>query len=217
MQKNTILIIAVIVSLAIGAGGTYAITYNQAVALTSEKADLLTQVAILSSDKTKLQNRVNSLTEDKATLENQTSTLYIENSNLQTQITSLSTENAALDNRYHLLVEILDEMHSSNWTRIVTYNIAAGTQESESFVLDRYGLVWETVIDFTGTSMSVTYYYWYKGMRYYVTTFSRSLSTINENGPYDNLYGEIQLDIAIDYRNPNRIYLSTFIRLNSVI
>lgn len=209
MHKNTILVIAVITSLTIGAGGAYAITYNQAVTLTNEKAELLTQLATWSSEKTQLQNQVNSLTEDKKTLQNLTSTLKTEKINLQSQVSSLTSENAALEDRYHLMVEVLDEMHSSNWTRIDSYNIAVGTQESMSFILDRYSLLWETVVDFPGNSMSMTYYYWYKGMRYYVTTFSRSLSTVDE-GPHDYLYGEIQLDLAIDYRNPNRIYLSYY-------
>ena len=40
MQKNVILIIAIIASIAIGGGGVYAFTFSRVTALTNEKANL---------------------------------------------------------------------------------------------------------------------------------------------------------------------------------
>jgi outer membrane murein-binding lipoprotein Lpp len=213
MQNNVIIVIAVIVSLAIGGGGAYAITYNYITAITNEKTELQTQVAHLTSEKNQLQNKITSLTDEKTTLQTQTSTLNAEKTSLQTQVNSLTSENADLDTRYYTLAETIDAMHSSNWTQTINFNITAGKEMNQSFILDKYGIIWETVVDFSGTSLSLRYHYWYKGIRHYVTSFSKSLTTkdnpdITYYGPQDHLSITITIDISIDYRNADRIWVS---------
>jgi cell division protein FtsB len=213
MQNNVILVIAVIVSLAIGGGGAYAINYFQVTTLTNEKAGLQTQIAVLSSEKTQLQTQVASLTNEKTALQTQTATLTAEKTILQSQVNTINSEYTSLANRYDLLADSIDAIHSSNWTRTATYNITAGTLKTQYFSLDKYGIIWETVIDFSGTSVNVVYYYWYNGLRNFVTNSRQSLITENDPnmpyyGPQNYLYGTINLSISIDYRIENRIWIN---------
>jgi cell division protein FtsB len=211
MEKNVILAIAVVVSLAIGGVGGYLFTSSQVTRLINEKADWLSRVASLSSDKNQLQNQVASLTEEKTTLETQITTLDTEKTSLQTQVNSLTSENTDLTDRYNLLAETIDAIHSSGWILEDSYNITAGTLMNQTFVLDNYGIVWDTVLDFTGTTLRVSHYYWYEGIRHYVTSFSRSLLTNSTgfpyHGPQDYLYGTTKIDISLDYRNTNRLWI----------
>lgn len=215
MQKNVILAIAVIASLAVGAGGVYVFTYSQVKTLTNENVDLktqidylLSQVFVLSSENDRLQSQVDLLSSEHSTAQNQTSSLDAEKARLQEQLSSLASEYDSLEARYGLLAETVDAMHSGNYTRVVNYNLSAGAELTEFFVLDEFGIVWESVIDFSGTTMSVTNYYWYNGTRNYVTSYSRSISTNNGDGPLEELYGKIKLDVALDYRDANRIHLA---------
>ena len=168
----------------------------------------------LSSERNQLQNQVASLADEKTTLQTQISTLNDEKNDLQTQVSNLTSENANLSNSLGLLAETVDAMHSNEWMQKISYNITAGTVVTKSFVLDRYGIVWDTVVDFSGTSVRVSYYYWYKGIRHYVISSSRSF-TINNNpdvtyyGPQDYLYGTIKIDISPDWKQNayNRIWI----------
>lgn len=219
MQNNVILVIAVIVSLALGGGGAYIITSGQITTLTNEKTalqvninTLQTQVTALSSEKNQLQNQVNSITTEKTTLQNQVSTLNAEKTNLQTQVGTLSSENTDLTTKYDSLVTTIDAMHSSNWTQSVSYNITAGTVKTQSFLLDKYGIVWDAVVDFSGTYVSMGHYYWYKGERFFVGSSGMSLTSVQDFrptwGPQDFLYGTIKLDVSKDTHSSSRIWVS---------
>ena len=211
MRNNIILVIAIIASIAISGGGVYTFTLSRITALTNEKANLLKTVVPLTSERNQLQNQVTSLTDEKTTLQTQITTLNAEQTSLQTQVNSLTLENTDLVARYDLLAETIDARHSSNWTQTVTYNITAGAMMNQSYILDKYGIVWDTEIDFNGISVSVRNYFWYKGIRHYVSSYSNSLirnaSDITYYGPQDYIYGTIKVDISIDYRVTNRIWI----------
>jgi cell division protein FtsB len=220
MQNNLILVIAVIVSLALGGGGAYVILSSQVTTLTNEKAVLQTQndyllirVEDLTYDKNQLQNQIYSLTDEKMTLQTQISTLNNEKTSLQTQINSLTSNNTALANTIDSLAATIDAMHSSGLTQTATYNISAGTEKTQSFILDQFGIVWDTVVDFSGTSVNVRYYYWYQGERYYVISYSGSLTRKNDPdipyyGPQDYLYGTIKLEISPDWKDSRNIWIN---------
>ncbi len=209
MPNNVVLVIAVIVSLAIGAGGAYVYTSGQVTKLAKENDYfqkqndyLLNQVTTLSSEKNQLQNQINSLTEERTTFLTQISTLNDEKKNLQTQVNSLTSEKTDLVNSIDLLAETIDAMHSGEYVQRINYNITAGTVLTQFFVLDKYGIIWETVVDFTGTSARTVYYYWYKGIRHYVISYRSSLGDY-----YEYLYGIIQLDISPDWKGGNQIWM----------
>ncbi|MHA2304981.1 MAG: hypothetical protein ACXACU_06260 [Candidatus Hodarchaeales archaeon] len=109
------------------------------------------------------------------------------------------------------MAETIDAMHSSEWVQKASYNISAGTLMNQTFVLDKYGIVWETIVDFTGSSVRSTYYYWYNGTRNFVISFARSLLTNSSDGTYlgpqDYLYGTIKIDISPDWKGGNRIWI----------
>lgn len=214
MQNKVLIVIAAIISLVIGAGGAYVYASSQVTKLTNEKNYfkeqndyLLNQVATLSSEKTKLITQVNSLTENETTLLTRIYTLHDEKKNLQTQVSSLTSEMTALNNSIDILAETIGAMHSSDYVQKASYNITAGTVHTQFFVIDKYGLVWETVVDFTGSSVRTVYYYWYKGVRHYVISYRGSLG-----GSYDYLYGMIQLDISPDWKGGNQIWMGYNVR-----
>ena len=209
MPNNVILVTAVIVSLAIGAGGAYIYTSSEVTKLAKENDYfqkqndyLLNQVTTLSSEKNQLQNQVNSLTEERTTFLTQISSLSDENKHLLTQVSTLTSENTDLVTSIDLLAETIDAMHSGEYVQRINYNITAGTVLTQYFVLDKYGIIWETVVDFTGTSARAVYYYWYEGVRHYVISYRSTLGDY-----YEYLYETIQLDISPDWKGGSQIWM----------
>ncbi len=203
MQNNVLLVLAVIISLVIGGGGTYAINSSQLTILAKEKGDLQTeknylktQVETLSSEKNQLNNQV-------ASLKNQVSTLDAEKTSFQTQVSSLTSENAALNSSIDILADTIDAIHSLEWKQTATYNITAGTSTTKSFIIDRYGIIWDVEIEFSGTSMKIEHYYWYKEVRYFVNSYNTLLT--QSYGYQDYLTGTIKLDISAAWSSSNRI------------
>ena len=133
------------------------------------------------------------------------------------EVNELSFENAYLNNSIDYISQTLDAMHSDDFEQTVEYNTSAGTELTKYFILDRYGIIWETTIDFSGTSIRVAYYYWYKGVRNYVISFSRGLTTKNRPdityyGPQDFLYGTISLDITPDWKGGSQLWIGYYTR-----
>ena len=215
MQRNSTLVIAVIISLVVGSGGAYLFTSNQLTVLTKEKAELLVQIATVTSENNQLQNRVGSLSEDKTSLESQVSSINNDKTNLQSEIDSLTTENLYLTNSIEYIAETIDAMHSDKFEQGVEYNITAGTELTKYFIIDRYGIVWETVIDFSGTSVRVTYFYWYHGIRNYVIGFSSGLTYRNNPdltylGPQEYISGTISIDITPDWKGGTQLWIGYY-------
>jgi outer membrane murein-binding lipoprotein Lpp len=212
MQNNVIIVIAVIVGLAIGVGGTYVYTSGQVAPLQTSLNTLQTQVTTLSAEKTQLESQVTAFSAEKIQLQTQISTINSEKTSLQTQIGTLTSQNTDLANQYNSLVATIDAMHSSDWTQSVTYNITAGTDKTWTFVADKYGIIWEAVIGFSGDYVSMAHYYWYKGERFFVGSSGMSLTSVQDfrptHGYQQFLYGTIKLNVSKDANTSNRIWVS---------
>jgi len=223
MQNNVIVAVVVVICLTIGSGGAYAFTSSQVATLANEKLNLQNQintlqiqVTALSTEKTELQSQVTVLTSKKSALQSQLSILNTEKTSLKSQINTLSATNEELKSSYELLVAAINAMHSSNWAQSVNYNITAGTLKIQSFALDKYGIIWDAVIDFCGDYVSMAHYYWYKGERFFVGSSGISLTSIQDfrptHGIQEFLYGSIKLDISKDVHSSNRIWISCSIK-----
>ena len=219
MQNNVILVIAVIIGLAVGGGGVYTYTTNQISTLQTNINSLQTQVDSLYSEMTQLESQITTVTSENTQLKTQISTLEDEKTSLHTQIDDLSSENIELSSqnielaiKYNSLLATIDAMNSSDWTQSVSYNISAGSPYTQTFVLDKYGIIWEAGIDFSGTYVSMSHYYWYDGERFFVGSSGYSLTSVQDfrptHGPQDYLYGTITLEVSKDSRSDNRIWAS---------
>ncbi|MHA1940020.1 MAG: hypothetical protein ACW97O_17600 [Candidatus Thorarchaeota archaeon] len=212
MQNNVILVIAVIIGLAIGGGGAYAYTTNQIATLQSNINSLQTQVTSLTSETSQLDSQITTISSENTQLQTQVSTLVAEKTSLQTQLDELSSQNTELTTKYNSLLATIDAMQSSDWTQSISYNITAGTVHTQSFVLDKYGIIWEAGVNFSGTYVSMAHHYWYNGERFFVGSSGLSLTSVQDfrptHGPQDFLYGTIKLEVSKDARSSDRIWVS---------
>ena len=178
-----LLVIVAVIGLVIGGGGAYAVTSGQATTLTNEITNLQTQVTALTTEKNQLQTQLTSLSTEFRSMQTQVSSFNAEKTNLQTQVETLTSEKEEIENAYNSFLETIDAMHSSDWTQSVSYNITAGTVKTQSFMLDKYGIIWEAVVDFSGTYVSMGHYYWYKGERFFVGSSGMSLTSVQDFRP----------------------------------